>query len=124
MHYTLYYGNFEFAVEQNYQDILEFEFSKAFGTEYTPYTALQTQEQKDFIKDFNYKWMHNEIHEYDYYTSRNFDFLDWLKAHYEDAAEDAQWVDEYEDEDMDPDDWWDGLDYTTKEDVMETYNGW
>lgn len=121
MEYTLYYDNYAFVVEQTYQDILEYEFNKRFKEHYDPYYTLYTKEQKDFVKDFDYKWLCNEIHCYDYYTSGNFDFLDWLKDKYELAMEQVQYAESLEE--LDPDDWWDGLDYATKQDVMDSYCG-
>ena len=120
MKYVICYGDFEYEVEQNYLDILSFEFEKVFSEEYDPYYTLYTPEQQTYVKDFEYKWLHNDIHEYDYYTTRNYEFLDWLKAKYADEAEDAQWTED-EDDDLDSDDWWDGLDYTTKDEIMERY---
>ena len=117
MQYTLYYGNFEFSVEQTAQDILEFEYKKTFGEDYTPYYGLMSPEQQLFVKKFNTDWVHNDIHEYDYYTTRNYDFLDFLKEKYEDAAEQAQYSEvEYDD----PDEWWDDLDYDDKVNIMES----
>lgn len=122
MVYTLYYGNFEYTVEQSYGDILAYEFNKAFNLEYTPYTVLCTKEQKDFIEDFDRRWWHNDIHEYDYYTTRNYEFLDWLKARYADAVEEAQYIDE--DDLVDPDSWWDSLDDEVKDDIMKSHLGY
>lgn len=113
MNYTLYYPNYEYDVEQKYEDILAYEFVKAFNEDIG---FFLTDEQKQFIKDFDYRWNKNEIHEYEYYTTRNYAFIDWLKAKYEDEAEE-ECGPKYED----ADDWWDSLDYTTKEDIMEYY---
>ena len=120
MKYELYYGDFTFEVEQNYLDILGYEFKNKFNEDYEPSYTLYTSEQKEYVKDFETKWLKNEIHEYDYYTTRNYEFLNWLKDKYYDDAEDAQYAEE-ELENMEPDDWWDNLDYSVKLGVMEDY---
>ena len=121
MKYELYYGNFTYEVEQNYLDILSYEFEKTFNEEYVPYYTLYTPEQNAYVKEFETKWLNNEIHEYDYYTTRNYEFLDWLKEKYADDAEEAQYEEESAYEDLEPDDWWYNLDYSVKLGVMEDY---
>ena len=116
MKYAIYYGDYEYLVEQNYLDILDYEFTKTFYESYDPYYTLYNDKQKTFVKAFEYNWLHNNIHEYDYYTTRNYDFLTWLKNKYESAAEEVvQYL-----EDSDPDDWWDSLDDDTKYDIMDS----
>ena len=123
MKYVLYYGNFPYEIDQCYQDILEYEYQRTFNEGYTPYYGLCTPEQKDFIKDFDFKWLHNDIHEYDYYTTLNYDFLNWVKEKYEEAAEEAQYAElqaasaEWTEED-DPDDWWGCLSEDEKERIL------
>lgn len=122
MQYELYYGNFPYTVESNPEDILSFEFQKNFNVEYSQYFALYTDLQKEFIKDFNTKWLNNEIHDYDYYTTLNYEFLDWLKNKYYDDAEEAQGHNVEEDCYTNPDDWWNSLDFTVKVDIMYNYD--
>ena len=117
MIYTLNYEDYSYDVESNYQDLLEYEFEKEFNIE-LPFFGFYTDAHRKFIADFDYKWFHNCIHEYDYYTTRNYDFLDWLKSRYADEAEEAYYQ---ELDDMDADEWWDNLDCDTKEHIMEIY---
>lgn len=115
MIYTLYYSDYSFDIEQNYKDILDYEYEKVFNEEIG---FFLTPEQKSFIQIFDSKWNKNEICESDYYTTRNYDFLKWLKDKYADEAEEANL------EDMDADEWWGSLDYDTKESIMEQYYGY
>ena len=119
MQYTIIYPKYTYTVKQCLQDILEFEYFNKFNEYYTNFWGLLTQEQRDFIKDMESKWLKNEIHEDDYYSTRNFAFLDFIADKYRDDAEYVNTVDEYDD----PDDWWDSLDDDTKEDVMEMCRG-
>ena len=90
MIYTLTYyperwTSVDYTVESNYKDILSYEFEKQFHRNYNPVSYL-TPEEKQFVKEFDSKWFKNEISEFDYYTTRNYPFLDWLKETYEEAA--------------------------------------
>ena len=116
MKYTLFYNDFEFDVEQNYDDILEYEFKNAFTVDINPY--FLSDEHKKFVNEFADKVSHGDVHMYDYYTTQNYDFLNWLKEKYESEAEESRYESEYED----PDDWWDDLDDETKEEIMDSYS--
>ena len=111
------YDYFEYPVRQNVEDILRYEFEKFFKHPYSPF--LLTETQKEFIRDFEDKCIHNQIHYYDYYTTHNFDFLDWLKDKYRDEAEEAR--DSEFDEDA-YDDWWYCLSEEDKRDIYNEYN--
>ena len=115
MIYTITYGDMERDIESSYADILAYEFSKRFNTEYDPDYLFYTEEQKEFVKNFDTRWLKNDIHDYDYYTTRNFDFLDWLQDKY--AEEFASYVCE----ELDPDEWWDSLDDDMKATIMDSY---
>lgn len=123
MTYTLYYDfedsydYFAYTVEKSCEDILEYEFKKTFEKDYSNF--LLTEEQKKFIKDFEDKCNHNKIHYYDYYTTHNFDFLDWLKDRYYYEALVAQ-ENEFDEDDFD--DWWHMLDEDDKRDIYEENN--
>ena len=121
MQYELYYGNVPYMVESNPEDILSFEFQKTFRDEYSRCHNLYTEIQKEFIKDFNTKWLTNEIHDYDYYTPANYEFLNWLKDKYYNEAEEAQHQGTEEECYTNPDDWWNSLDFTVKVDIMYNY---
>lgn len=111
------YDYFEYSVEQSYDDILEYEFKKTFKENLNK--LILTDEQKNFIKDFEYKCNHNKIYYYDYYTTHNFDFLDWLKDKYYYEALVAQ---ENELDEDDFDDWWHMLDEDDKREIYNHYN--
>jgi len=110
------YDYFEYTIEKSCEDILEYEFKKTFEKDYSNF--LLTEEQKKFIKDFEDKCNHNMIHYYDYYTTLNFDFLDWLKDKYQLEAEEMS---QQEDEDFD--DWWSQLSDNDKKEIYEE-NEW
>lgn len=118
MVYTLYYDDFEFKVEQNYDDILEYEFKNAFTVDINPY--FLSDEHRKFVDEFADKVYRGDVHMFDYYTTRNYDFINWLKEKYESEAEEARYESE-ESEYEDPDDWWDDLDDDTKEEIMGEY---
>ena len=119
--YTIYYEDmdFDYSVEQNYEDIFNYEFEKEFGVKYNYLTEALYPEHKHFVKDFESKCNKNQIHYYEYYTTHNFDFLDWLKDKYEEDARDA--FNDYIDED-EIDDWWYELSEEEKKEIYEENN--
>ena len=120
MNYELYYHDLDFVytVEEDVRDIFKYEFKKKFGLEYDCFRESFDDRYKVFIKDFEKQCNSGNIHYYDYYTTHNFDFLDWLKDNYEDEA--AQALYEMEDEE-DFDEWWYSLD---EDDKKEIYDRW
>ncbi len=101
MQYRLYYTfdstidgqavwvmNYEYDVEQCFDDILRYLYAKRFDREYLPLSWHLEPGAKDAVNAWEAMWERNEIKEMDYYTARNPDFLDWLHAaYYEDALQ-------------------------------------
>ena len=119
LHYDSDFGPFTFVVESSFDDILGYEFEKAFGEGYsTLRSGLYSDEQKDLVKTLTAKWDSNDIHDYDYYTTRNPEFIDWLMETYEEEAlSAAKSTMKYDD----PNDWWDTLDFWKKWDIMDMF---
>lgn len=87
MNKALYYKfdtfQYEYYVDENFDDIFEYLFEQKYHTKYSRSWYLE-EGAWDFYKDFEYKWWHNTFDTYGLYS--DFDFTSWLNDKYENEA--------------------------------------
>lgn len=100
MNKTLYYtfkdenGNslvtdFPYTISENIQDIIEYKFSEKYNIDYNYTTWYLEEGAKEFVKDLEYKWWHNQLDTTELY-SFDYKFVNWLKdKYYNEAYEEA-----------------------------------
>jgi hypothetical protein len=77
---TVDINDYEFVVEDNLQDIVEYMYELKFNKKYNYLNWYLESGSREFIKDLQEKWWKNEI---DTITlHQNFDFKDWIKDKY------------------------------------------
>lgn len=99
MNYTLYYtfdetvnghrvfeSDYEYDVEQDFKDILRYLYKRRFDADYDDLSWQLESGAKESVEEWNGKWNRNEIKFWDFYSTGNSDFIDWLKAEYYDDA--------------------------------------
>lgn len=96
MKYTLYYTfnetldddkrlwavDYAYDVEQGFDDILHYLYQQKFNKKYAELSWYLEPGAKEAVKEWEAAWMGNELKYYDYYTSMNYSFVDWLKDEY------------------------------------------
>lgn len=98
MNYTLYYTfdniyyneftvtkmNYEYTIQSNIQDIIEYEYENKFRKKYDALSWYLESGAKEFIKDLENKWFSNKIDTVAMF--QDFKFIDWLKERYYERA--------------------------------------
>lgn len=95
LHYTfdelvngqrVYEADYEYDIEQDFHDILKYLYKKRFRIEYDELSWQLENGAKDAVAEWNDKWCRNELRAWDFYSTGNWDFIDWLKGEYYDDA--------------------------------------
>lgn len=104
MRYTLYYTfneeldggrtlwavDYAYDVEQRFDDILRYLYEQKFDKKYSELAWYLEPGAKEAVKGWESAWIQNDIKSYDYYTTMNYPFIDWLKEeYYRDALADC-----------------------------------
>lgn len=98
MIYTLYYTfrnlyyndnavneiDYEYLVQPNFQDILEYEYENKFRKKYAVLSWYLETGSKEFVKELESRWLKNKIDTGLLY--QDYDFIDWLKNRYYEKA--------------------------------------
>lgn len=98
MTYTLYYNfdelyyddivvdevDYEYHVQLNLQDILEYEYENKFRKKYNCLSWYLEPGAKEFVKDVESRWWKNQIDTVSLYN--DYKFIDWLKECYYEKA--------------------------------------
>ena len=68
----------EVPVTESFRDVLAYLFEKKYDKPYSELSWYLEEGAKDFVKDLEDKWLHNEIDTFTLYHDR--DFLDFLES--------------------------------------------
>jgi hypothetical protein len=77
---TVDINDYEFVVEDNLQDIVEYMYESKFNKKYNYLSWYLESGSREFIKDIHDKWWKNEIDTLSLY--QNIDFKNWIKNRY------------------------------------------
>ena len=117
---VLYYEDIDYSivVEVTKEDYIEHLWFKKFNVPFNIMTYLLYDKQGVYYKELENKWLHNEIDERT--MNSESDFISYLNSKHKNEAIEEQMKEE---EDEDPDEWWDNLDDEIKQNIRETYGG-
>lgn len=79
-------GSFDYMVEENLRDIISYLFENKYFKEYDESNYYLEPGAKEFVKDIEEKWYNNSIDPHDFYSYKNFGFLDFLRWRYAEEA--------------------------------------
>ena len=68
----------EIPIQEDFKDILAYYFEKKYEVPYTDTGWVIEKDAREFVKDLEDKWLHNEIDTFTLYHDR--DFLDFLES--------------------------------------------
>lgn len=99
MAYTLHYDfqeyvgdgelwavNYQYPVQESIDDIMHYLYEKKFGRDFAEISWYLEPGAKEAMGEWEQAYLKDEIKFYDYYSSLNYEFTDWLIDEYRDAA--------------------------------------